>query len=111
MNSNWSTIFVGTNIALSLAVLTLSHSLAGAQPQDTTSIVTNDTRMILNVKDNTITLLNTTSNETISIRHLTEDTENVITNESLGSNNIIENAENTTTNLNLTEKFKELQGQ
>jgi hypothetical protein len=126
MNQTWSTLFIAMNIALLLAVLTLSHNWKSAQAQDTTP---NDTRMILNVKDNTITLVNTTSNETISIRNLTADTENMITNESkstnnltvgtenminnesLSGNNITENAENTRTNLSLTEKFKELQGQ
>jgi hypothetical protein len=52
-----------------------------------------------------------TTNETKATDNITADTENVITDESLGSSNITENAENTTTNLNLTEKFKELQGQ
>jgi type 1 fimbria pilin len=67
--------------------------------------------MILNVTDNTVTLLNTTSNETISIRSLAADSENMITNETKSSINITENAENSTTDLNLTDKFKELQGE
>lgn len=94
-----------------LAVLTVSHSWTGVQAQDATSSDTNDTRMILNVKDNTVTMLNTTSNETISIRNLTADTENMTTNEMKSSTNVTENVENSTTDLNLTEKFKELQDQ
>jgi|RhiMetdeSRZDD1v2_1073273.scaffolds.fasta_scaffold204625_2 hypothetical protein len=80
------------------------------------------------IKDNIATVVNTTTNETISIRNLTADTENMITTESkspnnltadtenmittesLSSNSLTENAENTTTNLNLTEKFNTLQG-
>lgn len=111
MNGNWSTIFIGMHIALLLAVLTLSHGWTGVQAQNATSSDTNDTRMILNMKDNTVTLLNTTSNETISIRNLTADSENTITNETKSSSNVTENAENSTTDLNLTDKFKELQGQ
>lgn len=83
----------------------------GVQAQNATSSHSNDTRMILNVTDNTVTLLNTTSNETISIRSLAADSENMITNETKSSINITENAENSTTDLNLTDKFKELQGE
>ena len=111
MNRNWSTIFIGIHIALLIAFLTHSHSWMGVQAQNATSSHTNDTRMILNVTDNTVTLLNTTSNETISIRSLAADSENMITNETKSSINITENAENSTTDLNLTDKFKELQGE
>ncbi|HJR48917.1 MAG TPA: hypothetical protein VJ799_12240 [Nitrososphaeraceae archaeon] len=91
--------------------MAVSHSWTGVQAQDANSSDTNDTRMILNVKDNTVTLLNTTSNETISIRDLTADTVNMTSNETKSNTNITENAENSTTDLNLTEKFKGLQGQ
>ncbi len=111
MNRNWSTVFFGMHIALLLTVITISHSWIGIQAQNATSSHANDTRMILNVTDNTVTLLNTTSNETISIRNLTADSENMITNETKSSINLTENEENSTTNLNLTDKFKELQGQ
>lgn len=99
------------HISLLLAVLTLSHSWLGVQAQNATSSLTNDTRMILNVTDNTVTLLNTTSNETISIRNLTADSEKMIINETKSSGNVTENAENSITDLNLTDKFEKLQGQ
>ena len=99
------------NIALLLSVLTLSHSWMGVQAQNTTSSLANDTRMILNVTDNTVTLLNTTSNETISIRNLTTDSGNLIINETKSGSNVTENAENSTTDLNLTDKFKKTTGQ
>lgn len=111
MNQNWLTIFIAMNIALLLSVLTLSHSWMGVQAQNTTSSLANDTRMILNVTDNTVTLLNTTSNETISIRNLTTDSGNLIINETKSGSNVTENAENSTTDLNLTDKFKKTTGQ
>jgi hypothetical protein len=111
MNRAWLKIFIGMNIILSLGILTLTDNWTTAQSENTTSSNTNGTRMIYNVKDNTITIVNNTSNETISISTLTANTGNMITNESLSTDNVTENAENTTTNLNLTEKFKELQNQ
>ena len=111
MNQNWLTIIIAMNIALLLSVLTLSHSWMGVQAQNTTSSLANDTRMILNVTDNTVTLLNTTSNETISIRNLTTDSGNLIINETKSGSNVTENAENSTTDLNLTDKFKKTTGQ
>lgn len=107
MTRTWPTIFIGMHIAFLLAVFTISDGSVGAQAQNTNLSDTNDTRMILNVKDNTVTLVNTTSNETLSIRNLTANTENMITNETISGSNVTENAENTT-NLNLTDKFKEL---
>lgn len=76
----------------------------------------NNTRMVLNLKDKTVTLINMTTNETISVRNLTENTGNITTNENLTTEKITNNeslttnAGNTTTNENLTEKFNVLQG-
>jgi hypothetical protein len=104
MNQTWLTLFIGTHVALSLAILTISHGWVDAQIQNSNSSDTNETRMILNVKDNTVTLVNTTSNETISIRNLTGDTKYMISNETKSSISVMENAENTS-NLN-NQKFK-----
>jgi hypothetical protein len=68
------------------------------------------------IKDNIVRIINTTTNETISVRNLTENTGNTTTNDNLGGNettsvsNLTGNTRNTTTNENLTTKFNELQG-
>ena len=114
MNQILLAIFIAVIVTQVLVVLPpLAHwPVAKAQntitPENKTS---QEPTVKMIIKDNMATVVNTTTNETISMRNLTADTENMITNESLRSNNITENAENTTTNLNLTEKFKELQGQ
>ena len=132
MNQILLAIFIAVTVTQVLVVLPpMAHwPVAKAQntitPENKTS---QEPTVKMIIKDNIATVVNTTTNETISIRNLTADTENMITNESkspnnltadtenmitnesLRSNNITENAENTTTNLNLTEKFKELQGQ
>ena len=96
----------------------LTTDLATGQGQNATSQNRNDTRMILNIKDKTVTVVNTTTNETISIRNLTEDTRNMTANETLSgtaenmtaNEALTTNLENATTSVNLTEKFNTLQG-
>jgi hypothetical protein len=69
-----------------------------SQAQDSTSPENaDDTRMITNFKDRTITLLNTTTNEIISVRPFPEDIGNTTTNQTLSGI-----AENTTTNQTLS---------
>jgi hypothetical protein len=57
------------------------------------------------IRDNTVIVVNTTTNETISVRNLTETAGNATTNETLPTN-----TGNATTNETLTAKFKALQG-
>lgn len=124
----WTTLTV-IAVTTVFVIPFLTTDLNSVEGQNTTSQNTDNTHMIVNVTDKTVRVVNTATNETISIRNLTADTENMIineskstnnltvgtenmiNNESLSGNNITENAENTTTNLNLTEKFKELTGQ
>ena len=78
----------------------------------------NGTKLILNMKDRTQTLVNATTNETIMVRNLTENAGNATINESLTTNagnattneSLTTNAGNATTNVNLTSKFNALQG-
>jgi len=90
---------------------------------------TNDTRQIINLTDNTVTLINTTTNETIGTMKyvgntgnmttnetLAADTGNMTTNETLAADTgnmttnetLAADTGNMTTNQNLTEKFKAL---
>jgi len=77
-------ITIGLVIALAQFIPPIISDWTTAEAQNTTSSQnTNNTRMILNVKDNTVTLINATTNETISTRNLTEITGNTTTNETL----------------------------
>jgi len=76
----------------------------------------NGTKLILNMKDRTQTLVNATTNETISVEKFTFYKGNETTNETLpgSAGNMTSNQTipgsvgNMTSNINLTEKFKEL---
>jgi hypothetical protein len=76
----------------------------------------NNTKLILNMKDHTQTLVDATTNETISVENFTVYRPNMTTNETLSGSigNMTTNETlsgsigNMTTNDNLTEKFKEL---
>jgi hypothetical protein len=125
------TILIGL-ILVFVIKLPLAINLVAAQPE----IITlpgenNETRLILNMDNLTQTLVNATTNETISVENFTLYRPNGTTNETLTTipenatinetlTTIPENAtinetlttipENATTNDNLTAKFKELQG-
>ena len=64
----------------------------------------NETKLILNMKDRTQTLVNATTNETISVEKFIIPSRNETTNETLP-----ESVGNMTTSETLTEKFKALQ--
>jgi|SoiMethySBSTD1v2_1073268.scaffolds.fasta_scaffold109387_2 hypothetical protein len=119
MNGNMGAIHIGSIVALSLLVPILIADLTIAQAQNATLILNpNNTRTIVNMKDNLIFLINGTTNETIKVSNYTGNIGNTTTNENLtGTTN--ENLtgttnENltgkTTTNVNLTAKFETLQG-
>jgi hypothetical protein len=109
--------FIGLFSAFALLTpLVISH-WAMAQIENTTLPENmNDIRQIIDLKDDTVTLINKTTNETISIRNLSEDTGNMTTNETLAGDtgNMTTNETlspttgNITTKVNLTEKFREL---
>jgi hypothetical protein len=76
----------------------------------------NGTKLLLNMKDHTQTLVNATTNETISVEKFTFYKANETSNETLPGSvgNMTSNETvpgsvgNMTSNINLTEKFKEL---
>ena len=98
------------------------------QAQNTTfSTNASDVKIIKNYTDRTLTLLNTTTNETISITSIPQEDENMTTNqttqsntENLTSNETLTHKKTTnetlttntpnTSNINLTDKFNTLQG-
>jgi hypothetical protein len=110
------TIFVGFTVGF-VMLIPLTAEWKMAQGQNTSLPEnTNSTRMVLNLKDKTVTLINATTNETISVRNLAENTGNMTTNQSLTTDNgnmttnqsLTTDNGNMTTNQSLTEKFKEL---
>jgi hypothetical protein len=75
----------------------------------------NGTKLLLNMKDHTQTLVNATTNETISVENFTLYKGNETTNETLpGNGNMTTNETlpgnvgNMTAKINLTDKFREL---
>ena len=99
------TILIGITLALALT-LPLNVDLMMVQAQIITLPQnTNNTRVIVNMDNHTLTFVNATTNETISVKNFTLYRGNATTNETLPTN-----TGNTTTNENLTAKFNELQG-
>ncbi len=78
-------------IAYSLLLSSLMIDWVAAQVQNT-----NDTKSIVNVKNRTISVVDTRTNETISVRNFGTSDENMTA------------AGNMTAKVNLTEKFSEL---
>ena len=111
------TIIVAIIIAFVISLPLSAH--LGAQAQ----IITlpgsqNNTRLILNMDNHTQTLVNATTNETISVEMFTLYRPNATTNENLTTDsgntttneNLTTDSGNTTTSINLTAKFNALQG-
>jgi hypothetical protein len=79
---------------------------------------TNNTKVVVNLKNHTISVVDKTTNETISTRTFATTSGNITTNNTLPgnagnittNNTLPGNAGNRTTNDNLTAKFKSLQG-
>ena len=96
--------FIGLFSAFALLTpLVISHWTMAQIENTTLPENTNDTRQIINLTDNTVTLINTTTNETIGTMKYVGNTGNMTTNETLAAD-----TGNMTTNQNLTEKFKAL---
>jgi hypothetical protein len=130
MNAVLLKVFLLISVALSVFISSPIPHWGMAQMQNTTLPEnTNNTRMVLNLKDKTVTLINATTNETISVKPTTETRENITSNETLPGSvgnitsnetlpgsvgNITSNETlpgsvgNMTSNINLTEKFGEL---
>lgn len=117
VNNVLMTVFLVLSAAFSILIASPIFHWAMAQIQNTTlPETTNDTRRIINLKDNTITVINKTTNETISTTPYTGNTGNATPNESLSgtalnatpNETLSGNVGNMTTNDSLTEKFREL---
>lgn len=117
MNIAFLTIVLGLNVALMLMTPAVSQGKNATSPE-----TSDDIKIIKNYTDRTITLLNTTTNTTISIRSLPEpvgnmsngsDTANLTSNETLTSEKATINQslpmDSGNTTKNLTAKFNSLQ--
>src|SRR6185312_3039991 len=122
----------GIYLGLSVALVLLIQPFVAAQPisqeinknlsQSEDSQNTNNTRAIVNLKNHTITLIDSTTNETISVKNFTLKAGNNTTNKAGVSENFsgkgnmltseLKNTTNATENglgsINLTEKFTDL---
>jgi hypothetical protein len=108
-------IGVTVTFVLSAPFLITGGMTAKAQIR-TVPMPENGTRLLLNMKDQTQTLVNATTNETISVENFTFYKGNETTNETLPGNaaNMTTNETfpgsigNLTSKVNITEKFREL---
>jgi len=102
-------ILIAVTVTHVLVVIPLVDNWMMAQAQNTTTpenttLPQKSTQKSI-IRDNILTVVNTTTNEPIMVRNLTENAGNTTTNESLAAN-----TGNTTTNESLAAKFKALQG-
>ena len=98
MNGVLVAVFLVLGIAFSILISYPFYHWAAAQIQNITPENTNSTRQFINVKNNTITVINTTTNEIIRTMPYSENTGNMSA----------ENTGNMSATVNLTEKFKSL---
>ena len=110
-------VLIGITVTFSLSVTFLITGWMTAKAQIiTVPMPANGTKLLLNMKDHTQTLVNATTNETISVEKFIVIKGNETANATLAGNaaNMTANATlagsagNMTANTNLTEKFKEL---
>lgn len=81
MNQIRCRIFIGLTVALALSIPSLIADSVLAQAQNKTFLEkTNNTNVIWNVKDHTITLVNKATNETKSIGNFTTENETITAN-------------------------------
>ena len=128
----WITFVVFTTVLALVIQLLIINPVMAQGPNTTSAENSNNTRMLVSVKNHTIsfTLVDAKTNETISVKNfqikaaantttnetLTMNTGNATTNENLTPENattnetLTMNTGNATTNENLTTKFNELQG-
>ena len=104
MNQIMWAIFIGPIVAFTMLIPFLTADLMIAQAQNATLIQNeNNTRTILNMKDRLAYLVNATTNQTISVSNIPENIENATATQNLTGN--------ATATLDLSEKFKSIQGQ
>ena len=87
-------MFIALTVAFTLLMTTLINDWIMGKTQNT-----NNTKLIVNLKNRTISVVDTTTNETISTRNFTTTS---------GNTTLSGNTGNMTTNDTLTEKFNEL---
>src|SRR5438093_1672975 len=95
------TIIIGITVTLGLAIIPVISYWLIAEGQYITMVENNtlpqkSTKKMI-IRDNIVTVINTTTNETISVRNLTENAGNATTNQTLTTN-----GGNATTNQTLT---------
>ena len=126
----WTSFIVLTTL-LTLVIQLLVINPVMAQDSNTTLAQNrNNTKLVVDLKNQTITTIDTTTNETINVKKFTPiEVANTTTNESLTTNTenatidetltpentttnetLTSNSENATTSENLTAKFNALQG-
>ena len=93
MNGVLVTVFLVLGVAFSILISSLFYHWAVAQIQNTSPENTNNSRQFANVKNNIVTVINTTTNEIIRSIPYTENTGNMTA----------ENTVKMTINLNLRE--------
>ena len=107
-------ILVGVTVTPLLVILPLMDHWMMAKAQNTINsenkTLTQNPAKKMIIKDNIVTVVNTTTNETISVRNLAENTGNTTINENLTGTTNENLTGNTTTDVNLTAKFESLQG-
>lgn len=118
MNRNLTMMVIGLAVASSLIILSLMlYSVTAQSPNP------NNTKMIVNLKNHTISVIDKTTNDTIGVRNFTVPQGNSTSSETVSINKTLENrqnattnqtpatnAHNATTNENLTTRLKTLQG-
>ena len=79
MNGVLVTVFLVLGVAFSILISSLFYHWAVAQIQNTSPENTNNSRQFANVKNNTVTVINTTTNEIIRTMSYTENTGDMTT--------------------------------
>lgn len=93
-------------IVLSIAIQLIINPVTAQPPNNTMAQDRNNTKLIVNLKNQTITLVDIRTNETIGVKNMTlKPAANTTTDE-----NIMANLENTTIDENLTSSFNVSQG-
>ena len=109
MNKILLAVLIAVTVTQVLVVVSLVDDRMIAKAQNTTTPENKTLSQIpmekMIIRNNIVTVINTTTNETISVTNLTENAGNATTNDTLATS-----TGNATTNVNLTAKFKELQG-
>jgi hypothetical protein len=126
----WTCFVVLITVLALMIQLLITNAVMAQDPNTTSSQNPNNTELIVDLKNKTITLVDKITNETIGVKNLvpitagnmtkneslTADTANMTTNENLTAENttinesLTTNAGNSTTSENLTDKFNALQG-